>query len=99
MSSRSTSRKPEGRGERVQKVLAGIGIGSRREIDRLVQSGRVVIDGRPAAPGDRLTGQEKVLVDGKRIHLGSSRTRASASSAEVLLYHKPAGEISARRDP
>ena len=98
MSSRSTSRKSEGRGERVQKVLAAIGIGSRREIDRLVQSGRVVIDGRPAAPGDRLTGQEKVFVDGNRIHLGSSRPRVTPS-AEVLLYHKPAGEISARRDP
>jgi len=98
MSSRSTSRKPEGRGERVQKVLARIGIGSRREIDRLVQSGRVVIDGRPAAPGDRLTGQEKVFVDGKRVRLDGGRPRAQAA-AEVLLYHKPAGEISTRRDP
>ena len=98
MSSRSTSRKPEGRGDRVQKVLAGIGIGSRREIDRLVQSGRVVIDGRPALPGDRLTGQEKVFVDGNRIRLGANRPRAEAG-ADVLLYHKPAGEISTRRDP
>lgn len=98
MSSRSTSRKPEGRGERIQKVLAGIGIGSRREIDRLVESGRVVIDGRPAAPGARLTGQEKIFIDGNRIHLGPGRKRIS-STADVLLYHKPAGEISARRDP
>ena len=98
MSSRSTSRKPEGRGERVQKVLAGVGIGSRREIDRLVQAGRVVIDGRPAVPGDRLTGQEKVFVDGNRIRLGANRPRAEAG-ADVLLYHKPAGEITTRRDP
>ncbi len=98
MSSRSTSRKPEGRGERVQKVLAGTGLGSRREIDRLVESGRVVIDGRPAVPGDRLTGQEKVFVDGKRIWLGTNRPRAE-TGLDVLLYHKPAGEISARRDP
>jgi 23S rRNA pseudouridine2605 synthase len=97
MSSRSTSRKPEARGERVQKVLAGIGIGSRREIDRLVQSGRVVIDGRPAVPGDRLTGKEKVFVDGNRIRLAAKRPRADAG-VDVLLYHKPSGEISARRD-
>jgi len=98
MSSRSTSRKPEGRGERVQKVLAGIGIGSRREIDRLVQSGRVVIDGRAARPGDRLIGDERVFVDGNRIRLGANRPRAEAG-VDVLLYHKPAGEISTRRDP
>lgn len=98
MSSRSASRKPEGRGERVQKVLAGLGIGSRREIDRLVQSGRIVIDGRPALPGDRLNGQEKVFIDGNRIRLGARRPRAEAG-VDVLLYHKPAGEISARRDP
>jgi 23S rRNA pseudouridine2605 synthase len=98
MSSRSTSRKPEGRGERVQKVLASVGIASRREIDRLVQSGRVVIDGRPAVPGDRLTGQEKVFIDGNRIRLAKPRT-SKAEVPEILLYHKPAGEIAARRDP
>jgi 23S rRNA pseudouridine2605 synthase len=98
MSSRSTSRKPEGRGERVQKVLASVGIASRREIDRLVQSGRVVIDGRPAVPGDRLTGQEKVFVDGTRVRLAAPR-QTRAGIPEVLLYHKPAGEISVRRDP
>jgi 23S rRNA pseudouridine2605 synthase len=102
MSSRSTSRKPEGRGARVQKVLADVGIGSRREIDRLVQAGRVVVDGRPAVPGDRLTGKEKVFVDGNRIRLGAIQPRAEAGArtgADVLLYHKPAGEITARRDP
>jgi 23S rRNA pseudouridine2605 synthase len=98
MSSQSTSRKPDGRGERVQKVLAGTGIASRREIDRLVQSGRVVIDGRPALPGDRLTGREKVFIDGNQVRLGPLRPRAEAA-ADVLLYHKPAGEISTRRDP
>jgi 23S rRNA pseudouridine2605 synthase len=58
----------------------------------------VVVDGRPAVPGDRLTGQEKVFVDGNRIRLGPNRPRAEAG-VDVLLYHKPAGEISARRDP
>ena len=100
MSSRSTSRKPEGPGERIQKVLAGTGIASRREIDRLVQAGRVVIDGRPAVPGDRLTGQEKVFIDGSRVRFGTGRSRADAAGApEILLYHKPAGEIAAKRDP
>jgi 23S rRNA pseudouridine2605 synthase len=96
MSSRSTSQKPEPKGERVQKVLANTGLASRREIDRLIQAGRVVIDGRPAVPGDRLHGPETVLVDGKRVKLPPV---ASASGGDVLIYHKPAGEITARRDP
>lgn len=96
MSSRSSNRKPDSKGERVQKVLAHTGLASRREIDRLIQSGRVVIDGRPAVPGDRLLGGEKVLVDGRLIRLVRS---APAQSGEVLAYHKPAGEISSRRDP
>lgn len=95
MSSRSNSQKPRAGGERVQKVLAATGLASRREIDRLIQAGRVVIDGRPAIPGDRLLGQEKVLVDGRRIRLPERGTTAAA----VLAYHKPVGEITARRDP
>jgi 23S rRNA pseudouridine2605 synthase len=96
MSSRSTSPKPEGKGERVQKVLANTGLASRREIDRLIQAGRIVIDGRPAIPGDRLLGSETVLVDGKRVKLPAV---AADAYSDVLIYHKPVGEITARRDP
>ncbi|HEY5666343.1 MAG TPA: pseudouridine synthase [Gammaproteobacteria bacterium] len=96
MSSRSTSPRPEPRGERVQKVLADSGLASRREIDRLLQAGRVVVDGKTAVPGDRLLGHEKVLVDGRRVRL---RAAAPGGQSEVLLYHKPAGEVTSRRDP
>lgn len=96
MSSRSTSPKPEVRGERVQKVLANTGLASRREIDRLILAGRVLIDGRPAVPGDRLLGREKVQVDGKPIRLPAPRADRGTA---VLAYHKPVGEITARRDP
>jgi 23S rRNA pseudouridine2605 synthase len=96
MSSRSTSRKPESTGERVQKVLANAGIASRREIDRLIRAGRIVIDGRPAIPGDRLFASEKVLIDGKPVKFPAID---SNPSGDVLVYHKPLGEITARRDP
>jgi 23S rRNA pseudouridine2605 synthase len=96
MSSRSSSPKADTRGERVQKVLASAGFASRREIDRLIQAGRVVIDGRAAVPGDRLSGSENVLVDGKRVRLPSAEDHGPA---EVLAYHKRIGEITARLDP
>jgi len=96
MSSRSTNPKPELKGARVQKVLANAGFASRREIDRLILAGRIVIDGRTAVPGDRLLGEEKVLVDGKRVKFPSTETE---TLADVLIYNKPAGEITARRDP
>lgn len=106
MSSRSSSRKPEARGgpkpetrgERVQKLLADTGFASRREIDRLIQAGRVIVDGKPAVPGSRLNGDEKVFVDGKRVRLPEAPARKK-SLPDVLLYHKPTGEITARRDP
>ncbi|MGD8341030.1 MAG: pseudouridine synthase [Gammaproteobacteria bacterium] len=96
MSSRSTSPKAEAKGERVQKVLAETGLASRREIDRLIKAGRVVVDGRPAVPGDRLLGHEKVLVDGRHVRL---RAGPSGDRGSILLYHKPAGEVTSRRDP
>ena len=96
MSSRSSNRKPESKGERVQKVLAETGLASRREIDRLIKAGRIVIDGRPAIPGDRLFGQEKVLVDGRRVKLPSNGTDREY---EALLYNKPVGEVTSKQDP
>jgi len=96
MSSRSTSRKSDASGERVQKVLANAGVGSRREIDRLIQAGRVVVDGSPAKPGDRLRGGERIRIDGRDIRVGDDTDRGRPA---VLVYHKPAGEITARHDP
>lgn len=96
MSSRSTSQKDDGRGERVQKVLAGTGLASRREIDRLIQQGRVVVDGRPAQPGDRLIGDERVAVDGRPVQLPA---RDLPHRYRGLAYYKPEGEIATRKDP
>jgi 23S rRNA pseudouridine2605 synthase len=96
MSSRSSSPKPETRGERVQKALARTGVASRREIDRLLQAGRILIDGRPAVPGDRLLGSEAVLLDGRPI---SFVAESGVPVRAVLAYHKPVGEIATKNDP
>lgn len=80
-------------GEKLQKVLARAGLGSRREMERWIEAGRIQIDGRPAQLGDRVNTQADISVDGKPITPGETQ------KTRVLLYHKPPGEISSRNDP
>ena len=81
------------RGEKLQKVLARAGIGSRREMERWIQEGRFTVDGRVASLGDRIAGDAKVLLDGKPVLLDETET------VRCLLYHKPVGEVCSRKDP
>lgn len=83
------------RGERVQKVLASAGLGSRREIEGWIREGRVTIDGTPATLGTRMQRHARVRVDGKPVSL----KRLQAAPRQVLLYYKPEGELTTRRDP
>ena len=80
--------------ERLQKLLAGAGHGSRRGIEEWIRAGRVSINGRTASLGDRATQDDQVCLDGKPLDLGGR-----AVSTEVLLYHKPVGEVTTRNDP
>jgi 23S rRNA pseudouridine2605 synthase len=80
--------------ERLQKLLAGAGHGSRRGIEEWIRAGRVTINGKPAALGDRATFSDVICLDGRKLELGGS-----AESTEVLLYHKPLGEVTTRHDP
>ncbi|HET7809302.1 MAG TPA: pseudouridine synthase [Steroidobacteraceae bacterium] len=80
--------------ERLQKLLAGAGHGSRRGIEEWIRAGRVTINGRPANLGDRATPSDRICLDGKPLDLGGS-----ADTTEVLLYHKPLGEVTTRSDP
>src|SRR5262245_35903478 len=63
--------KPEGRHvpERIQKILANAGIGSRRSIERWVAAGRITVNGRIAKLGEQLQGRERVCLDGKPVRL------------------------------
>jgi len=79
--------------ERLQKLLAGAGHGSRRGIEEWIRDGRVTINGRVAALGDRAAATDQICLDGRRLDLGG------AESTEVLLYHKPVGEVTTRSDP
>jgi 23S rRNA pseudouridine2605 synthase len=74
-------------------VLAGAGLGSRREMEQWIAAGRVSVNGEPAGVGTRIGAGDRVMVDGcpVRLHRGEA--------ARVLLYHKPIGEIVSREDP
>ncbi len=80
--------------ERVQKVLAAAGHGSRREIERWIKEGRLTISGRPAELGDRVSGSEDFRLDNRPL-----RVRAFQPAHRHLVYHKPDNQITSRNDP
>jgi 23S rRNA pseudouridine2605 synthase len=84
--------------ERIQKTLAQLGVGSRRQIERLIAEGRVVVNGRRAKLGDTLSGGERLMLDGREIRLPSA-VRASTPRHGYLAYYKPAGEVTTKDDP
>jgi 23S rRNA pseudouridine2605 synthase len=82
--------------ERLQKLLAGAGHGSRRAIEEWIRDGRITVNGRIAQLGDRASPQDDIKLDGRKLNLGPAATPATR---EVLLYHKPLGEVTTRNDP
>jgi 23S rRNA pseudouridine2605 synthase len=76
--------------------LANAGLGSRRQIERWITAGRVVVDGQPAQIGQPLVGHEKVFFDGRPIKLAKA---PDPSNHTTIAYYKPAGELTAQRDP
>lgn len=81
--------------EKIQKVLANAGLGSRRQVEEWLREGRVSVNGAVAKLGDRMTTDDKVRVDGRDINL----IKSHAQKSRVILYHKPEGEICSRHDP
>jgi len=74
-------------------VLAGAGLGSRREIEQWIAAGRVNVNGEPAGVGTRVSAADRIAVDGRPVRL------RRGVPERVLLYHKPTGEIVSHDDP
>lgn len=83
--------------EKLQKVLARAGHGSRREIEAMIEQGRVSVDGKVATLGDRVDTRQplKVRIDG---HIVSIKEKDEVI-CRVLAYYKPEGELCTRKDP
>jgi len=79
-------------GERLQKVLANMGLGSRRGLENWIKQGRVRVNGKIAKLGDKVELEDKISVDGKPI-------RQKELPHRYLLYNKPPNEICSRDDP
>jgi 23S rRNA pseudouridine2605 synthase len=82
------------RGEKLQKVLAQAGFGSRRMMEEWIATGRVSVNGKPAFLGMRVAEGDLVNAERRTIRVGEKN-----HAARILLYHKPEGEIVSHNDP
>lgn len=82
--------------ERLQKVLAGLGLGSRREIEAWIRAGRVTVNGKLAELGARAGSADEIAIDGRAVQRAAS---SPTQESVVLGYHKPVGEVTTRKDP
>jgi 23S rRNA pseudouridine2605 synthase len=80
--------------ERLQKLIANAGYGSRRWAERLIEQGRISINNKEATLGDKATIADKVTIDGRLIDL----KRYSEEEIKVLMLNKQAGVICSNKD-
>ncbi len=78
-------------GDRIAKVLARAGVASRREAERMIEAGRVTVNGKPiTSPALNVTGKDRITVDGKPV--------SEPEPSRLWLYHKPPGLVTTTRD-
>ena len=81
--------------EKLQKVLARAGYGSRREMETAISAGRIKVNGQVAKLGDRVGARDRVALDDRAINLRA----VEEVPRRVIMYNKPEGELCTRKDP
>jgi 23S rRNA pseudouridine2605 synthase len=82
--------------EKLQKVLARAGLGSRRTIEQWIEQGRIKVNQEVAHIGRRISESDQIEIDGRKV---STRALVPPDKPQVLCYHKPVGEMCTRDDP
>ena len=82
-------------GEKLQKLLARMGLGSRRGLEEVIKAGRISINGKVATLGDRAVLTDEIRIDGRLVRLKAEREKRR----RVIAYYKPEGEICSASDP
>lgn len=83
--------------QKLQKILARAGFGSRREIEKWIQAGRITVNHQTATLGMRIGTTDTVHIDNQKVSLSTAET--IEETTQVLLYYKPEGEICSTNDP
>lgn len=91
---RAAQRAPEELSQKLHKVLAQAGLGSRRAMEEWIKGGKVTVNNAVATIGARVTPTDVIRVEGKIV-----RSAAATRLPRVLIYHKPEGEIVSQNDP
>lgn len=86
--------RPEPDAPKLQKVLAQAGVGSRRDIEQMIEDGRIEVNDQVAHIGQRISFGDRIKVAGRPI-----KVRISPPPARILAYHKPVGEVVTHEDP
>ncbi|ALD15233.1 23S rRNA pseudouridylate synthase [Buchnera aphidicola (Aphis glycines)] len=81
--------------EKIQKILANLGYGSRRDIEKLIKKGNILLDGKKAILGQRLDKKNpgEIFIGSEKIIFKKHK------KLEIIIYNKPTGEICTRNDP
>lgn len=86
--------RPEPDAPKLQKVLAQAGVGSRRDIEQMIEDGRIEVNDQVAHIGQRISYGDRIKVAGRPI-----KVRIAPPPARILAYHKPVGEVVTHDDP
>lgn len=81
--------------EKLQKMLARLGLGSRRQLEEVIKAGRVSINQKPAKLGDRVLLSDEIRIDGRLVRTKPEKEKRR----RVIAYYKPEGEICSLHDP